>query len=157
MRFCPVQTVGWAVSAAWKHLSSRVLVGLLSDAGRSRLWTSTFEWLRPLPERSQHGKALALHVVGEFDSVQHDSGWMFLASLPTAASLKDKSMDVASASLPQSGMSTLFITIHLASPVQPNFGADRSAIGYEGRGVDCKVSSCAQAIFFCTSQTECLS
>ena len=90
----------WAVSAAWKHLSSRLLVGLLSDAGRSRLWTSTFEWLRPLPERSQHGKALAFHVVGEFGSVQHDSGWMFLASLPTAASLKDKSMDVASASLP---------------------------------------------------------
>ena len=45
-------------------------------------------------------------------------------------------------------MSTFFITIHLASPVQPNFGAgaDRSAIGYEGRGVDCEVSSCAQAI-----------
>ena len=29
----------WAVSAAWKHLSSRLLVWLLSDAGRSRLWT----------------------------------------------------------------------------------------------------------------------
>ena len=79
------------------------------------------------------GKPWHFTWVGEFGSVQHDSGWMFLASLPTAASLKDKSMDVASASLPQSGMSTLFITIHLASPVQPNFGADRSAIGYEGR------------------------
>ena len=85
-------------------MSSHRLVELLADAGRSRLWTSTFEWLRPLPERSQHGKALALHVVGEFDSVQHDSGWMFLASLPTAASLKDKSMDVASASLLESGI-----------------------------------------------------
>ena len=94
------------------------------------------------------GKPWHFTWVGEFGSVQHDSGWMFLASLPTAASLKDKSMDVASASLPQSGMSTLFITIHLASPVQPNFGADRSVIGYEGRGVDCEVSSCAQAIPF---------
>ena len=62
-------------------------------------------------------------------------------------------MEVASASLPQSGMSTLFITNHPASPVQPTFGTDRSAAGYEGRGVDCEVSSCAWAIVFCTSQT----
>ena len=54
--------------------------------------------------------------------------------------LKDKRMEVASASLPQSGMSTLFITNHPASPVQPTFGTDRSAVGYEGRGVDCEVS-----------------
>ena len=32
---------------------------------------------------------------------------------------------------------------HVASPVQPNFGADRSDIGYEGRGVDCEVAACA--------------
>jgi hypothetical protein len=62
------------VSAAWKHLSSHLLEELLADAGRSGLWTSTLEWLRPLPEQSAWeslGTSL-LHVVGEF-------GYMTLA------------------------------------------------------------------------------
>ena len=143
-RFCHPDR--WRVAAAWRHVSSVRLVELLADASRSRLWTSTFEWLWPLPERSQHGKAMALLLMSSTLCNMTLTGC--LGRRFPQRNFKDKSMDVASASLPQSGIEQVAHHDSSRESCQPNFGANRSAIGYEGRGIECEVASCAWPILF---------